>query len=74
MSQERRREIASRGGRAAHANGKAHEFTSKEAKKAGKKGGEVVARDKQHMVEIGRLGGLAKHRNSQNKSDANEET
>ncbi len=33
------REIASKGGKAAHANGKAHRFTADEAKEAGRKGG-----------------------------------
>jgi general stress protein YciG len=36
---ERRREIARKGGRAAHAAGTAHQFTSDEARAAGKKGG-----------------------------------
>ncbi len=35
MDPERQREIASEGGRAAHASGNAHEFTSEEARKAG---------------------------------------
>jgi len=39
MDPEKRRRIASMGGRAAHANGKAHEFTSEEAREAGRKGG-----------------------------------
>ena len=33
------KEIASKGGRAAHAQGTAHRFTSEEARLAGKKGG-----------------------------------
>jgi uncharacterized protein len=41
MSPERRREIASKGGRAAHEKGTAHEWTSEEAKAAGSKGGTV---------------------------------
>ncbi len=41
MDQEKQREIASKGGRAAHASGNAHEFTSAEAREAGRKGGEV---------------------------------
>lgn len=36
---DRRREIASKGGKAAHAAGTAHQFSSEEAKLAGKKGG-----------------------------------
>jgi len=39
MDPERVRQIASQGGRAAHACGRAHEFTSAEAREAGKKGG-----------------------------------
>ncbi|WP_373988348.1 KGG domain-containing protein [Duganella sp. BuS-21] len=35
MDPERQREIAAEGGRAAHAKGKAHEFTSEEARRAG---------------------------------------
>jgi general stress protein YciG len=39
MSVEVRREIASKGGKAAHEKGTAHEFTSEEARQAGHKGG-----------------------------------
>ncbi len=39
MTQEKHREIASMGGKAAHAKGTAHQFTSKEASEAGRKGG-----------------------------------
>jgi general stress protein YciG len=39
MSQEKQREIASKGGKAAHESGNAHEFTSSEAREAGRKGG-----------------------------------
>jgi len=37
MSAEKKREIASLGGRAAHASGRAHQFSSEEARAAGKK-------------------------------------
>lgn len=37
MSPEKKREIASMGGRAAHACGRAHQFSSEEARAAGKK-------------------------------------
>lgn len=37
MSPEKKKEIASLGGRAAHACGRAHQFTSEEARAAGKK-------------------------------------
>jgi general stress protein YciG len=39
MSAEKQREIASRGGKAAHAKGTAHVFDSEEAREAGRKGG-----------------------------------
>lgn len=39
MSPERRREIASMGGKACHQQGVAHEFSTEEAIKAGRKGG-----------------------------------
>jgi uncharacterized protein len=60
MDPETRRAIASKGGRAAHAQGRAHEFTSEEARAAGTKGGRGVARDRQHMADIGRRGGQAR--------------
>lgn len=61
MPKEKVREIARKGGQAAHKKGTAHEFTSSEARKAGKKGGEAVARDRDHMADIGRKGGLSSH-------------
>ena len=60
MDPARQREIASKGGRAAHQQGTAHEFTSEEAREAGRKGGEAVSRDRNHMAEIGRKGGEAR--------------
>jgi len=57
MDPSKQREIASKGGRAAHAKGTAHEFTSDEARTAGRKGGEAVSRDRAHMAAIGREGG-----------------
>jgi general stress protein YciG len=57
MNSDRQREIARKGGRAAHEKGKAHEFTSDEARAAGRKGGEKVSVNRKHMAEIGRRGG-----------------
>jgi len=57
MSPERQREIASKGGKAAHRLGRAHEFTSAKAKIEGAKGGAAVSKDRRHMAEIGRKGG-----------------
>ena len=41
MSPEKQREIARKGGRAAHEKGAAHEWTADEARNAGRKGGQV---------------------------------
>ena len=57
MDPQRQREIASEGGRAAHEKGTAHEFTADEARAAGRKGGERVSANREHMSRIGRLGG-----------------
>lgn len=59
MDEEKQREIAAKGGRAAHEKGTAHEFTSEEARRAGQKGGEAVSKDREHMSEIGKKGGEA---------------
>jgi len=40
MDADKQRDIASKGGKAAHQKGTAHEFTSEEARAAGKKGGQ----------------------------------
>lgn len=41
MSEEKRREIASKGGKAAHESGNANEFDSESGREAGKKGGQA---------------------------------
>lgn len=64
MDRERQREIASKGGRAAHAKGTAHEWSSDEARTAGQKGGIAVSRDRTHMANIGREGGESRSRAS----------
>jgi uncharacterized protein len=57
MDEEKQREIARKGGLAAHRRGTAHEFTTEEARFAGRKGGQQVSANRAHMTEIGRLGG-----------------
>ena len=57
MDEERRREVARMGGRAAHQKGTAHEFSSEEAREAGRKGGRAVSQNREHMSAIGREGG-----------------
>ena len=71
MSPERQKQIASEGGRAANKLGVAHEWNSDEARKAGKKGGQIVSQNREHMSEIGRRGGMNSggRRSRQNDSD-----
>jgi hypothetical protein len=80
MDQRKQREIARKGGMAAHQRGTAHEFTSDEARHAGRKGGQQVSSNRAHMTEIGRLGGRrsaerrrlnAEHRNKTRESADN---
>lgn len=59
MDESKQREIASEGGRAAHESGRAHEFSSEEARHAGSKGGQSVSQDREHMSELGQKGGEA---------------
>jgi len=47
LDAERRREIASQGGRAAHQQGVAHQWNSEEAAAAGKKGGQASRRSRE---------------------------
>lgn len=58
MDRTRQREIARMGGRASHEKGKAHQFTPEEARAAGRKGGEIISKNRAHMAEIGRRGGM----------------
>jgi hypothetical protein len=66
MSPQKQREIASKGGQAAHKKGTAHKFTSEEARTAGRRGGKAVSANRQHMAEIGRKGG--QHSAARNRS------
>ena len=51
MDRQKQREIASKGGKAAHQKGNAHEWTSEEAREAGRKGGMASHRRKQQGSE-----------------------
>ena len=44
MDRQRQRQIASKGGKAAHESGTAHEWSSDEAREAGKKGARAARR------------------------------
>jgi general stress protein YciG len=50
MDHNKQREIASKGGKAAHQNGTAHEWTSEEAREAGRKGGMASHRKQAEIV------------------------
>jgi uncharacterized protein len=50
MNKDEQRQIASMGGKAAHARGTAHEFTSAEAAEAGRKGGQSRGRSRAARV------------------------
>ena len=47
MDREKQREIASKGGKAAHQKGTAHEWTREEARAAGRKGGLTSSRKRE---------------------------
>src|SRR5262245_54805071 len=75
MNAEKQREIASKGGRAAHAKGTAHKFTTEEAREAGRKGGQAAhAKGTAHKFTpeearaAGRKGGLRSHREGEEPS------
>ena len=64
MSPEKQREIASKGGRAAHEKGTAHEWTPDEARNAGRKGGQISRGGRGRLVpaaaaDVNTIGGGA---------------
>src|SRR5262249_16348714 len=68
MEKEKQRQIASKGGKAAHQKGTAHEFTPEEARAAGRKGGQAAHQKgtahqftPQEAAAAGRKGGRAAH-------------
>ncbi|MGE6333271.1 KGG domain-containing protein [Stenotrophomonas sp. NPDC077659] len=73
MDEDKQRAIAAKGGRAAHASGNAHEFSPAEARVAGRKGGQAISRNRQHMAAIGREGGHARHANAQRQQQLQDE-
>jgi general stress protein YciG len=76
MDRERQKALASKGGRAAHAAGTAHQWDRAAASAAGRKGGIASSTNREHMAAIGRRGGQARSRNmaeAQAKDDARAE-
>lgn len=61
MDPQRQREIASEGGRAAHEKGTAHEFTSEEAREAGRKGGMARSANRRNAMNGGNSGNSGSH-------------
>jgi len=53
MDRAKQREIASKGGKAAHQKGTAHEWTSEEARDAGRKGGIASHRRRREQMGAG---------------------
>lgn len=54
---ERMKEIASKGGRAAHAKGTAHQWTAEEAQAAGRKGGSATKRKREMREHVAHMTG-----------------
>jgi hypothetical protein len=50
MDENKQREIARKGGKAAHEKGTAHQFTSEEARAAGRKGGQNSSSNKNNRT------------------------
>ncbi len=65
MDRAKQREIASKGGKAAHQKGTAHEWTSEEARDAGRKGG--IASHQRRREQMG--GGNSEDTASSNTTD-----
>jgi uncharacterized protein len=74
MDRQKQREIASKGGKAAHQKGTAHEWTSEEAREAGRKGGMASHRRRKEMTDVSgnddmdqssRPGGMTNHPDDQ---------
>jgi uncharacterized protein len=61
MDRNKQREIAIKGGKAAHQKGTAHEWTSEEAREAGRKGGMASHRRKQQQQQPGEESANAGH-------------
>lgn len=56
LTPEQRRALSSKGGKAAHAKGVAHQWTPEEARHYAPQGGKKVSQDRAHMAAIGRTG------------------
>jgi general stress protein YciG len=68
MDRAKQREIASKGGKAAHQKGTAHEWTSEEARDAGRKGGIASHRRRREQM------GITSNQESGDRGNANAES
>ena len=68
MDRAKQREIASKGGKAAHQKGTAHEWTSEEARDAGRKGGLASHRRRREQMLAGGASSAAEDRGNMGSS------
>ena len=68
MDRAKQREIASKGGKAAHQKGTAHEWTSEEARDAGRKGGIASHRRRREQMGVGGSSSSTADERSDNRS------
>ena len=73
MDRAKQREIASKGGKAAHQKGTAHEWTSEEARDAGRKGG-IASHQRRREQSSGPSGEVSLDRNDNGSNISNMET
>jgi uncharacterized protein len=66
MDRDKQRAIASKGGRAAHEQGKAHEFNSEEARIAGRKGGRATHAGRRRSLVEEQAASPVQHEESRN--------
>lgn len=57
MDPQKQKEIASKGGKASHESGNAHEFTPEEAREAGRKGGMARSKTSVNGISTGATNG-----------------
>jgi len=74
MDRAKQREIASKGGKAAHQKGTAHEWTSEEAREAGRKGGMASHRRRSDMTGSQGIGDDTQNLESPDMAERNDST
>ena len=74
MDRMKQREIASKGGKAAHQKGTAHEWTSEEAREAGRKGGMASHRRRSELTGSQMTGESMQNLESSDMSERDDES